>query len=88
MNKKTLLELRRELLDKVDDRTSTKEDLVAIIEEVSKKMHQLYLAEKLDEQIATLEVEGKTYRELYELSDLRASRAHLQEAMESNAGDE
>jgi len=87
MNKKTLLELRRELLDKVDDRTSTKEDLVAIIEEVSKKMHQLYLAEKLDEQIATLEVEGKTYRELCELSDLRASRAHLQEAMESNAGE-
>ena len=48
MDKKTLLELRRELLDKVDDRTSTKEDLVAIIEEVSKKMHQLYLQEAME----------------------------------------
>ena len=85
MDKKVLLELRRELLDKAD-RHSTKEDLVALIEEVSKKMHQLYIAEKLDEQIATLEVEGKTYKELCELSDLRASRAHLQEAMESNTG--
>jgi N6-adenosine-specific RNA methylase IME4 len=86
MDKKILLELRRELLDKAD-RHSTKEDLVALIEEVSRKMHQLYLVEKLDEQIATLEIEGKTYRDLCELSDLRASRAHLQEAMESNAGE-
>ena len=86
MDKKILLELRRELLDKVN-RNSTKEDLVAVIEEVSKKMHQLYIAEKLDEQIATLEVEGKTYRDLCELSDLRASRALLQEAMESSTGE-
>ena len=41
MDKKILLELRRELLDKVD-RNSTKEDLVEVIEEVSKKLLQLY----------------------------------------------
>jgi hypothetical protein len=87
MDKKILLELRRELLTVVDNRHSTKEDLVAVIEEVSRKMHQLHIAEKLDEQIATLEAEGKTYRALCELSDLRAFRAHLQEAMESNAGE-
>jgi ethanolamine utilization cobalamin adenosyltransferase len=86
MDKKILLELRRELLDKVN-RNSTKEDLVTAIEEVSKKMHQLYVAEKLDEQIATLEIEGKTYKELCELSDLKAFRAHLQEAMESTTGE-
>jgi len=86
MDKKILLELRRELLDKVN-RNSTKEDLVAVIEEVSKKMHQLYIAEKLDEEIATLEVEGKTYKDLCELSDLRVFRAHLQEAMESSTGE-
>jgi cytosine/adenosine deaminase-related metal-dependent hydrolase len=87
MDKKLLLELRRKLLTVVDNRHSTKEDLVAVIEEVSKKMHQLHIAEKLDEQIAILEVEGKTYKALCELSDLRASRAHLQEVMESNAGE-
>jgi hypothetical protein len=86
MDKRILLELRRKLLDKVD-RNSTKEDLVTVIEEVSKKMHQLYLAEKLDEQIATLKVEGKTYKELCELSDLRASRTHLQELIESTTGE-
>jgi predicted transport protein len=86
MDKKILLELRRELLDKVN-KNSTKENLIEVIEEVSKKMHQLYIAEKLDEQIATLEVEGKTYRDLCELSDLRAFKAHLQETMESNTGE-
>jgi hypothetical protein len=86
MDKRILLELRRKLLDKVN-RNSTKEDLVTVIEEVSKKMHQLYLAEKLDEQIATLGVEGKTYKELCELSDLKASRAHLQELIESTTGE-
>jgi hypothetical protein len=84
MDKTKLLELRRELLDTVDRRTSTKEDLVAIIEKVSNKMLRLYLAEKLDEEIAMLEAEDMTYRKRCELSDLKASRAHLQEAIESN----
>jgi hypothetical protein len=87
MDKTKLLELRRELLDTVDRRTSTKEDLVAIIEKVSNKMLRLYLAEKLDEEIAMLEAEDMTYRKRCELSDLKASRAHLQEAIESNTGE-
>jgi len=87
MDKTKLLELRRELLDTVDRRTSTKEDLVAIIEKVSNKMLRLYLAEKLDEEIAMLEAEDMTYKKRCELSDLKASRAHLQEAIESNTGE-
>lgn len=79
MDKTKLLELRRELLDTVDRRTSTKEDLVAIIEKVSNKMLRLYLAEKLDEEIAMLEAEDMTYRKRCELSDLKAHRALIQE---------
>ena len=45
MDKKVLLELRRELLDGVDYRYSTKEDLVKVIEEVSKKLLRLYHSE-------------------------------------------
>ena len=51
------------------------------------------LAERLDKTIATLE-KGKTYKELCELSDLKAFRAYVQEgieadiaAMESNTGE-
>jgi hypothetical protein len=79
MDKTKLLELRRELLDTVDRRTSTKEDLVAIIEKVSNKMLRLYLAEKLDEEIAMLEAEDMTYRKRCELSDLKAHRALIEE---------
>jgi len=79
MDKTKLLELRRELLDTVDRRTSTKEDLVAIIEKVSNKMLRLYLAEKLDEEIAMLEAEDMTYKKRCELSDLRAHRALIEE---------
>jgi hypothetical protein len=79
MDKTKLLELRRELLDTVDRRTSTKEDLFAIIEKVSNKMLRLYLAEKLDEEIAMLEAEDMTYRKRCELSDLKAHRALIQE---------
>lgn len=79
MDKTKLLELRRELLDTVDRRTSTKEDLVAIIEKVSNKMLRLYLAEKLDEEIAILEAEDMTYRKRCELSDLKAHRALIEE---------
>ncbi len=57
--------------------------------------NQLFdLAETLDKAIATLETEGKTFKELYELSDLKAYRAYVQEgieaavsAMESNTGE-
>jgi len=79
MDKTKLLELRRELLDTVDRRTSTKEDLVAIIENVSNKMLRLYLAEKLDEEIAMLEAEDMTYRKQFQLSLLRAHRGLIQE---------
>ena len=79
MDKTKLLELRRELLDTVDRRTSTKEDLVAIIEKVSNKMLRLYLAEKLDEEIAMLEAEDMTYKKRCELSDLKAHRALIEE---------
>jgi hypothetical protein len=79
MDKTKLLELRRELLDTVDRRTGTKEDLVAMIEKVSSKMLRLYLAEKLDEEIAMLEAEDMTYRKRCELSDLRAHRALIEE---------
>ena len=78
MDKTKLLELRRELLDTVD-RTSTKEDLVAVIEKVSMEMLRLYLVEQLDEKIAMLEAEDMTYRKRCKLSDLKAHRACLEE---------
>ena len=37
-----LLELRRELLNTIDNRQSNKEDLIKVIEEVSSKLLQLY----------------------------------------------
>lgn len=40
------------------------------------------LAERLDKTIATLE-KGKTYKELCELSDLKAYREHIQKGIES-----
>ena len=39
---KELLDLRRELLDAIDNRQNKKEDLVKAIEEVSKKLLLLY----------------------------------------------
>jgi hypothetical protein len=57
--------------------------------------NQLFdLAETLDKAIATLETEGKTFKERCELADLKAYRAYVQEgieavisAMESNTGE-
>ena len=43
---KELLELRRELLNAVDNRQSNKEDLIKAIEEVSKKLLLLYRESK------------------------------------------
>lgn len=45
------------------------------------------LAEKLDNAIASLEGNVFSYEDRCELADLKAYRAHLQEAMESNSGE-
>lgn len=42
MEQEKLLELRRELLNAIDNKSNDKKDLINIIEEVSNKLLQLY----------------------------------------------
>ncbi len=43
MDTDRLLEIRRKLLDVVDDKSTTKADLIKVIEAVSTELLQLYL---------------------------------------------
>jgi hypothetical protein len=42
METERLLEIRRKLLDAVDNNSNTKADLIKVIEEISKELLQLY----------------------------------------------
>jgi len=42
MEREKLLELRRELLNAIDNKSNDKKDLINVIEEVSNKLLQLY----------------------------------------------
>jgi len=46
MDTEKLLEIRRKLLDVVDNNSNTKEDLIKVIETVSKELLQLYQKSK------------------------------------------